>query len=822
MAQPPRNRPHLWIEGGGDTERYTRPPQKIETQGPPARNRRGHADALTAAIGEAIIAGHDQIAAREDNIAEGIPGFYLEMQISPNQWEALKSLGNRKQHIEVVTVKPMPEGAGEQVIEATVFIPETAEAYFRDKVTAYRNEDTRNGNPKNQTLVASLDTVRIASVQSLFTDPPELYPANRQVVWWEVWLRKGTWDRFVRVVGRLNVQRKDHTISFREREVTLVLANEETMSRIVRNCDAVAELRIAKDTPALFMQLGPAEAVNWTDDILHRIAAPGGDSPSVCLLDSGVTQAHPLIQPALDLLDMHTYDPAWGTGDTVPQWMGHGTAMSGLALYGDLQPHIVGTALVALSHKLESVKILPPAGQNDPDLYGDITRQAVASAEIQAPDRQRVVCMAVTSAPVPSGHPSSWSAAVDELCFDEDNRRLVILAAGNIRDGIDPAVYPNRNDVMPVEDPAQSWNALTVGAFTEKVNVIDPAYAGWEPVAPSGEISPASRTSNGWQRQWPVKPDVVFEGGNYATDAGAPAEPIDDLQLLTTHSRPNIRMFDVMGDTSAATALAANLAGRIMAARPELRPETVRGLIVHSAEWTPAMFAQIEGQSKTQMEAMLRRYGYGVPDFGRALMSAMNDLTLMVEDELTPFEKSGSNAKTRDMKVHRLPWPTDALTELGEMEVQFRLTLSYFIEPNPGERGWSRRHRYASHNLRFAVKHATESLAEFRRRINKVAREEEEGLPVGPVAADKWLLGPKIQTRGSIHSDWWSGSAADLAERDAIGIFPVGGWWKEKPYLGRADTATRYSLIVSIKAPGAVTDIYTPVANQIAVPVVVG
>ena len=76
---------------------------------------------------------------------------------------------------------------------------------------------------------------------------------------------------------------------------------------------------------------------------------------------------------------------------------------------------------------------------------------------------------------------------------------------------------------------------------------------------------------------------------------------------------------------------------------------------------------------------------------GRALMSAQNDLTLMVEDTLTPFNKEGSaSVKTRDMKVHQLPWPNDVLAQLGDAHVELRVTLSYFIEPNPGERGWTR------------------------------------------------------------------------------------------------------------------------------------
>jgi hypothetical protein len=38
----------------------------------------------------------------------------------------------------------------------------------------------------------------------------------------------------------------------------------------------------------------------------------------------------------------------------------------------------------------------------------------------------------------------------------------------------------------------------------------------------------------------------------------------------------------------------------------------------------------------------VRRYGYGVPEFGRALLSTRNDLTSLVEDGLQPFQRDGS------------------------------------------------------------------------------------------------------------------------------------------------------------------------------------
>jgi hypothetical protein len=213
---------------------------------------------------------------------------------------------------------------------------------------------------------------------------------------------------------------------------------------------------------------------------------------------------------------------------------------------------------------------------------------------------------------------------------------------------------------------------------------------------------------------------------------------------------------------------------------------------------------------------MLRRYGWGVPDLGRALLSATDDATLMVEDALLPFRRDGSTIKTRNMNLHQLPWPREELLALGEQDVELRVTLSYFVEPNPGERGWTRRHRYASHSLRFAVKRSLENLQQFRQRINKAAEAEEQGEVGASAGGDNWLLGT-VRDRGSIHSDIWRGSAAELANRDAIGVFPVSGWWKEKPALQRWDRSARYALLISVRAPGANIDIYTPIANQIGI-----
>ncbi len=209
----------------------------------------------------------------------------------------------------------------------------------------------------------------------------------------------------------------------------------------------------------------------------------------------------------------------------------------------------------------------------------------------------------------------------------------------------------------------------------------------------------------------------------------------------------------------------------------------------------------------------------GVPALDRAVYSATDALTLVVEDVIHPFD---GNGRMREMHLHTLPWPTEALADLGAELVDLRVTLSYFIEPNPGSRGWVRRYSYASHGLRFDVRRATESTESFRKRINQLALAEEERRPPGHASdTAEWYFGPDLRSSGSIHTDVWRGTAADLADRGAIAIYPVTGWWKERPTRDHSERGARYSLVVSIETTAEEVDIWTPVAQEVGMPITI-
>jgi len=655
-------------------------------------------------------------------------------------------------------------------IKVKFVVPEVEATNFQNRVGGLA---TLFGTSRqNDKLIESIGSVRLALIEDFWQDTLAFPPADREM-WWEIWLRGSranavdVHSRFVELARIVGVPRvSDRHVAFPERVVVHAFATAKQLSESIDLLAMLAELRQAKELASHYVELPPRDQRQVADDAIGRLVLPGGDAPSVCILDSGIHQTHPLIRPGLAVADMHAVDQAWDVSDHDPRQ--HGTGMAGVALYECLTKVFGSTGAVNLRHILESVKILPPppAVNNPPD-YGRVMQDGVLKAHIQAPRRNRAICMAVTADDRDMGLPSLWSGAVDDLCAGvlDDAPKLMFISAGNV----DPAdfakpqyAYHQWNITRAaVEDPAQAWNALTVGAMTDKVRIEDPSLNGWHPIAEAGDLCPTSRTSLPWpaenQGGWPLKPDIVMEGGNYA-ERGRDRAPADDLSLLTTILHPSGRLLETTRDTSPATAAAARMAAVIWSRYPRLRPETVRALLVHSASWTRMMRERFSGNQKAVIQQRLRCYGYGVPNLTRALNSAENAVTLIYEGQLQPFCKEGSTYKTYEMHLHDIPWPSQVLEDLGAAQVAMRVTLSYFIEPSPNRIGWGTTHRYQSHGLRFdVIRPPGETLKEFKQRMSKAEWDDPKQRPRSAKETRNWVIGEGGRTHGSLHSDWWIG-----------------------------------------------------------------
>jgi Subtilase family len=470
MVDTPRRFPHIIVKTSARTERYTNPSIDHPEVHLKPRDRQAHGLRLKKQLEAALKVAEERLRQipREEQVLPG--ATYIEFESDPGFELNTKSLSDRKHGIELVAVSvPEPDDEAGAPMRATVLVPEGKETYLMEKIDQYLNKDTKTKQPCHKNLIESIGDIEPATLRSLWTDSGKL-PAQGKIIWWEVWLRAGQSDEertrilalFRARVLEQGMEVSRNEIPFPESTVLLLRASARQIEKHLMPLNVLAEIRRVRETADFFTSMRPKEQAERVREALAHVTPPGPDAPAVCLLDTGVYM-HPLLAPGLDALNVTSYNKSWGSHDH----HGHGTEMAGLGLYGDLVELLTSNEHLPLTHRIESVKILPPSGENPPPLYGEITKECVARAEVSAPERNRAICLAVTTDASDRGKPSSWSAAVDQLCAgtgeEGETQRLVLVSAGNalLRKGND---YPNANYIEGIQDPGHAWNAITVGA----------------------------------------------------------------------------------------------------------------------------------------------------------------------------------------------------------------------------------------------------------------------------------------------------------------------------------------------------------------------
>lgn len=786
-----------------------------EQTSPPRPERKSHGEKLLADLARA-----EKLAKarqKDEPIREGLQFIPMRFREGSDFELQLKGIaGNESQGIRIVSVR---EKAGQK--EYLVAIPDSKVEKLAKKFRAYRDEDTGQGKPKNEPLASSISKIDAADLSDYWTSPDETLPAEEESLWWEVWLESNSSDDvekwFRNTANKQNITLSDERVRFPDRLVILAYTTLIEWRKFSGLLTHLAEFRRANIVAGEFTRLNPAGQAEYIEHLLARTTFAPEQSVRICILDTGVDRGHPLLEQSIAPVDLQAWRKEWGGDDH----LGHGTLLAGVCLFGPLSEPLYDDQTVTLGHRLESVKILPPKGKNSPPDYGPITLGAMAMAETVAPSSQRVFCIAVTAEGDDQWRPTLWSAALDQAAAGtlDDNRRLLLVSAGNLREEVGKN-YPVENHVSSVEDPAQSWNALAVGAYTNLAWVGEKGLEGYTPVAKPGTLSPASRTSMCWDENWPYKPDIVFEGGNYAKDSKGFITSVEDLEVLTTLSTDeSTALLGTIRDTSAASAQAARMAAILQSEYPDYWPETIRGLMVHSAEWTPQM---LEEFPRKERKNRMRVYGMGVPNLERARRSTTGFATMVIQDQLQPYRSTGGDNSTNEMHLHDLPLPKEVLEELGSTQVRMRVTLSYFIEPNPPRRGYVARYQYASHGLRFSVRRPQETRDRMIARLStsdwpKDEKSNKKKRPFESVGDDRaWDLGPeRVAVRGSVHSDAWTGTAAQLASSNLIAIYPVGGWWRYRRDPEVVQKTACYSLIVSISTDEREVDLYGLISEEV-------
>jgi hypothetical protein len=171
------------------------------------------------------------------------------------------------------------------------------------------------------------------------------------------------------------------------------------------------------------------------------------------------------------------------------------------------------------------------------------------------------------------------------------------------------------------------------------------------------------------------------------------------------------------------------------------------------------------------------------------------------EPKKEPPKRRGAKpteSKTRrKVKIYRLPIPAELLSD-ADLDVELRVTLSYFAEPNM----WGRS-LYRGLDLKWDMQGPQESETEFLQRINALKRPKGIDGKTVKVNAKKpfpWDVGMQLRSRGTVQSDRWRGKMSALVGDKLIAVIPVLGWWDQRQPLKTQELP--FSLVVSVRGAG--------------------
>lgn len=408
--------------------------------------------------------------------------------------------------------------------------------------------------------------------------------------------------------------------------------------------------------------------VNFKIDDVPEPQPLGDSTPTVCVIDSGIVEGHPLITHTIADKRSKSYPET--VGPPIPRAgtdaSRHGTGVAGVALYGDI-------ARCVTSKRFEPAASLINARLLDDNIALDPDRMPYVR---QIVDDAGSVCRIfnLSLGLEPAGEAlSSYAADLDALARERD--ALFVVSAGNEppwNKYPDPSLLPAHPEYLleagrSVRQPAEALNVLTVGSITT-ANDPHPPHAAIRGAAGKRMSSPFTRA--GALRNV-IKPDLVEEGGDVGVDTKLNRWALSNPGLRIATTGPEFTsgmVFTYTDGTSIAAPKVTHLAARILGVMPEASANLVRALLVGSASFPEGV------HTYTHARAM-KLCGFGVPNLDRALYCTDARVTayftgeieidaVLLFDIYVPSELTESKGKKRITVTVAYDPPVSALDQL--------------------------------------------------------------------------------------------------------------------------------------------------------------
>lgn len=169
----------------------------------------------------------------------------------------LKKLEDSKGDFRLRTTRQLElqdqEGTIHHFSEATVYLNRRAVSKFLRKADEYINRNTSGGRPRHQSLIANIDEIRAATLQSFWQEPELHFPESIEQVWWEIWISKSATDLGQDPISSLRPLLTEHEVQigqrflvFPEHYIYLMKATAEQLSNSILYTDRLCEIRMPR------------------------------------------------------------------------------------------------------------------------------------------------------------------------------------------------------------------------------------------------------------------------------------------------------------------------------------------------------------------------------------------------------------------------------------------------------------------------------------------------------------------------------------------------------------------------------------------------
>lgn len=579
----------------------------------------------------------------------------------------------------------------------------------------------------------------------------------------------------------------------------------------------------------------PQQAANPDERAGGEVAptAPQANAPAVCVIDSGIQEAHLFIQPAIDQATSYCFLPA-KNADDVSDYVapgGHGTRVAGAVLYGET---VTPNGSFQLPYWIQNARVLDENNSMPVEMFPPEAVRTVVERFHKGPRETRIFNHSINAgAPCRTRYMSAWAAEIDLLCATYDI--LFVQSAGNLpltgsnpQPGVRDHLTAGRNyptylyePSTRVANPGQSLQALTVGSV---------AYGsleagGWQTFAVEPG-SPSAFSRSGFSIWNVIKPEVVEYGGDHIRTGDVPPQvqpggriPAACPELIRSTMFPPGPAFDRdEAGTSFATPKVARIAAELQRLLPEEPALLYRALIVQSAKWpawAEAILAELRHPDTRQAPVrrqllldqasqIIRTIGYGIPNQEAATLNTDHRTTLITSGE--------TMIHARECHVYQVPIPPQLRGQADEFDIRIEATLSYVAQPRR-----TRRHlrRYLSTWVDWKSSKLGEGINDFRVRALKEEENEGEALPgsVLPWTLQEksdagWIRDTK-RNSGTVQKDWAVVKSNTLPDHFCIAVVGHQGWSHD------TDAAARYAFAVTFEILGREIAIYDPLRTAV-------